>query len=570
MWSLNKLSQLKLRDVLLLFSIVLFAIVIANRLLYLGSLATLGSIFRNIIPAIPFLFLIVIIYTTDFSSFRISSIFSWTHFKPDIRYPSIVWILILVTSILFGLSIYKYSSALGGMMSFFLFLFIFSLFFTSIYVSSRYGAIYGLSLFFVAAPIMLLLQRLFTFNLLPDLKFNFTPMLIFTLTLFFINVLNNFYQKNKIIPASPLNKPVGIFLLVIIITTAISSDNLIQSYNSIALEIIIPLIFFFMTINSVNSKKDIERTLLFILIAIIGTCFISFYLYAWFNPVDMSLARWEIAQKTGDAQRTYVLLTIIGLPISLALIEVFKTKLKRIIAILGTIFLALFTVILQTISTFYSTIIGSSLVIIKSRYRKTYIYLTILLLTFIILFPGPKDVLFLRFRNLDLSDYGNVVDHFLKTRLIGWEGAINHIKDYPFFGAGYGMYYTRKHLYSKATTGYYRDKYGFRRFRVDYSQAHSLYLEHAADCGLIGLSALLFLIGSILAVSIKVVRASKSGNDKIISVSLLGSILGFFIMSITSPTNFGSGSNFIWGAILWTLIGLVCVMRRHQIEEKEK
>ncbi len=560
--NINRILPGKIKNVLLFLSVILLARSIG---MHLSGANTLGSILRRvIIPSFPYLFLTFLIAITDFSNLRIKNLFSY--FIPEINFPFSHWILIFGTGLISGILIYYYSYL--GITVIFLILFMLLLFFAAIYASFTYGTVYGLIIFLISSPILVFLQKKIGSITMPSflLSIPLTPMLIFVLALFFVYVLTNLFQNKKIYN-SPLNWPIFLFLASVMFTTLISSEDLIRSYNGIFQEIIIPLTFFFLTITSVHNKEDIERLLLSIFISIMGTCFISFYFYAWFNPIDIETARGEIPEIIGGTQRAYFLPLLIGFPISLALIDVFKTKLKRIFAILGTIFLAIFTVILQSITLFYSITIGSSLVIKGSRYRKKYVFLIILMLIFMTATSFGRGILNIRFKDVDLSDYKATGYHFLEQRINGGEGAINHIKDYPFFGAGYGMYNTtRKHLYSKPTTYMYKDGYGSRYLRIQYMQAHSLYLENAADCGLIGLSALLFLIGSILKLSIKAVRESRDGNEKIISGSILGSIIGFFIMSLTSPTNFGVGSNFIWGAMLWTLIGLICVIRRLQIE----
>ena len=567
---INTLPRNKIRDILLFLCTGLLAWTIGS---HLGKVNTIGSIFRELfIPSVPFIFLIVVIAITDFSNFRINNLFSL--FKLRINFRFHYFIIFLGIGIIFGIIASQYGHL--GLMYIPLFLFVLVSFFAAIILSFKNRPLNGLIIFFACAPIIIFLERDF------NVYYNYaigegdylwgliavTPMFIFVFTLFFVHMSIKLLQRSKF-EKSPLTKPIIAFILVIVLTTLIASNDLLGSFRSIISQIFIPLIFFFITINCVKTKEDIAKTLMFILMCTVLTCFISFYFYSWFGEVTVAESRGEIAAQQHGPQLTYALSLILGFPICLAFIEIGKKKFIRLGAILGVVFLSFFAVIIQFLSSILSIIAGSFLLVINSSYRKVFATILVVLLIMAILVPSLSAVFTTRFENVSLKSLPTYVVYSLgHARLIGFQGAMRMIKDYPLCGMGFGMEGKYNHLYSDPIIYTIRDGWGRRIGEtITYMSSHQLYIGYATQSGILGLSALLYLLLSIVIISIRNIRHTLEKRDKIIGLCMFGVIIGYLTISLFSATGFASSVNFITGGVFWTVVGLVCVMRRLQIKE---
>jgi len=569
--NINTLSRYNRRDVLLFLCTGFLAWTIGS---HLGKVNTLGSIFRELfIPSLPFIFLIVVIAITDFSNFRINNLFSLFKLRINFRFHHLI--IFLSIGIILGIVAAQYVYL--GLMYIPLFLFVIVSFFAAIILSFKNRPLYGLLIFFACAPIIVFLERDF------DVYYNYlggegdylwgligvTPMFIFIFTLLLVHISIKLSKKIKF-ENSPLTKLIIAFISVIILTTLIASNDLLVSFRSIISQIFIPLIFFFITINCVKNREDIAKTLLFILMCTVFICFISFYFYGWFGEVSVAEARAEIASQQHGSQLTYAVSLIMGFPICLTFIEIAKKKFIRLGAIFGAVFLSVFAIIIQFLTAILSIIAGSILLVKNSSYKKVYTAILVVLLIMAILVPSLSAVLTARFENISIKSLPNYVVYSLwHTRFLGLQGAMRMVQDYPLCGVGFGMEHKYNHIYSNSFIYPIFDGLGRRVGEtVTYMSSHQLYLGYATQSGFLGLSALLYLLLSIVIISIKNVRHSLGKHDKIINLCIFGVIIVYLTISLFSDAGFALGVNFITGGVFWTVVGLVCVMRRLQLQEQ--
>jgi len=565
------LSPNKIKDIFIFLCTGLLAWVIGS---HLGKVNTLGAIVREIfIPSAPFIFLIIVIAITDFSNFKFNDLFSIIKFRID--FPFHYFTIFLGTGIIFGFIILQY--AYLGYLVIILFLFVLSSFLAAIILSFKKRPFYGLLIFYGSVPIIVFLERNFgiykyfstqTENYLWGL-IAVTPMTIFIFTLFLTNLIIKRLQGIKL-EKSSFKKQIMVFILVNILTTLIASDNLIKSFNVIISQIFIPLMFYFITINCVKNKEDVEKLLLFLMFSLLGTCFISFYFYAWFGEATIGEARGEIAEQQRGYQLTYALSLIIGFPVCLAFIEIAKNKFIRVGAILGAAFLTLFALIIQFTTAIVSVIAGSFLLVINSSYKKVYVAILVVFLITAISVPFFTVILTTRFENVgikDLPDY--IVTYLWYTRSVGLQGALDMAKDYPLFGVGFGMEGKYNHIYSSPVVFAIVDNFGQRAGEtVTYMSSHQLYMGYLTQSGILGFSALLYLLFSIIIIAKKNITHSFGKHDKIINLSLFGVIIGYLTMGLFSSVGFALGVNFLLGGIFWTAVGLTNVMKKLQIQEQ--
>jgi len=139
------------------------------------------------------------------------------------------------------------------------------------------------------------------------------------------------------------------------------------------------------------------------------------------------------------------------------------------------------------------------------------------------LFSIPKGMIRIATGNLfEKIESTSMIDGSAQIRLIMWKTGIKIIKDYPVFGVGpRGL--------EKIV-----DKYCPYLPQVEkaWSNLHNLYLHQAAERGLFGLFALLFLLFSILYKGIVFLKKTNG----MFSLAAVSTMCGFLVMNLTETS----------------------------------
>jgi O-antigen ligase len=133
-----------------------------------------------------------------------------------------------------------------------------------------------------------------------------------------------------------------------------------------------------------------------------------------------------------------------------------------------------------------------------------------------------------------IKDMLNPQGRTIPARLLVWKSSINMFKDRPLTGVGW-------ECYRKAYPAYMIKKEGVHwvnfRKRV-FSHAHSNFLNIAAETGIFGLAAFLWVLISIVISSANIYRNTRDKMLKTTALSCLAVFLVFFISGVTEY-NFG-------------------------------
>ncbi len=573
--NISRLSQFKLKNILLFLCIVFFAYVMARRLPIMIGEGSLGSIFRNSIPAGLFLVLIVLIYMVDFSSLRITSIFSWVFSKPNFNLTYSHLVLSIVSALIMGVICYKYLTNLGSTLFVFLIMFVAISFFGAVLVSIKFRPFFGFMIFLCSVPMLYFLEKKFIYkaimsgeSILIIKPFVITPMYMIVLALLFVSVFKNILERKGFF-LSPIVIPIFIYMAIMLLTSMISSQDKLSSLMTI-LEAIPSLLCFLIVVNSVQTRKDLELTLLFMLICLVGVSFISFYFYirgSGFGSIEISRARGDIAARTGGYQMTYIISIIFGSIMSISLIEIYKKKLIKRLSILSAIYFSIYLIIIQSFGALISIMFGSILLIKNSSYKKVYLFIFILILVLTMSSTYLQNIITTRFQNVEFNF--SSLFNFYGERLRGLKAGLRLFRDYPLVGVGAGMESKYVYRYQEPLQYYVRDSMGRRQLITDYMGSHNFYVGTATQSGIIGVISLLYLLISILKTSFKTLRSSIEKREHFINLTLFGVIISFYVEIFISPCGlFNQGPNFIIGGIFWSVVGLVCVSRRLQVEEQ--
>jgi O-antigen ligase len=171
-------------------------------------------------------------------------------------------------------------------------------------------------------------------------------------------------------------------------------------------------------------------------------------------------------------------------------------------------------------------------------FRSKKLLITLNLLILILLFAIPDSVEKRVISAVEITEKAAI------DRKILWQEASNIIKDYPLIGCGFNTY---------ATVG--------PRYRLDSSTGcypHNSYLHMAAETGLLGLGAFIWIMVALYKTSL---ANLKTINDKFYNALLLGLLAGLsgFLLHSLVDTNIYALQ---LGNLMWFIMGLIVAVQR--------
>ncbi len=144
-----------------------------------------------------------------------------------------------------------------------------------------------------------------------------------------------------------------------------------------------------------------------------------------------------------------------------------------------------------------------------------------------------------------------------KLHLAIWESALKMTAHHPLFGVGFGNFTV---IYPK----YAAPKIGFHYLFIPH--ANELFLQIAAENGVIGLTIFLWLVWSILNLGIQNLKQARNAYDKNLISAILAAVIGFLIYGLFDYT---------WwylkvGVLFWFLVGILTSYSSQQNKLEEK
>ncbi|NQT32498.1 MAG: O-antigen ligase family protein [Candidatus Omnitrophica bacterium] len=143
-------------------------------------------------------------------------------------------------------------------------------------------------------------------------------------------------------------------------------------------------------------------------------------------------------------------------------------------------------------------------------------------------------------------------DSSIVNRLQSWHETMNIVKDFPLLGAGLNTFSTVRpwyRIYKRTYECYY---------------PHNSYLHMAAESGLLGLGAFIWIIGCLFKMSVVNLRKIPDKFHKSFLVGLMAGLFGFLVHSFVD-TNFYSLQ---LGVLMWFVMGIIVAIQRTALSEK--
>ncbi len=383
---------------------------------------------------------------------------------------------------------------------------------------------------------------------------------------FLIAVLFFFYLafSKKNVAFRLLDVAVLVYLVSILISSITANDYLFSLKES--LFPISGILIYFIISRTFRGLSDVKRLCV---VLIIGATITSIYgMLQYFN---IDFIRWEKSHLRGKffviamlSHPNFVAIYIAPI-IPLIIYFIFKSrhisqKIILVLALIINVICLKFTGArgpwLGLVVAFIVSVILYYFLIRKVSQTKSNFKKGLLVLLIVVLFVSVVTIRHKRFSVLErISDTSTVL-----ARFYAWVLATEMIKDKPLLGIGYGNYQTRYFDYvdrvqKEEKNSNYIQFLSQSQARIS-ARTHNDYLQTAAEMGLIGLFAFLFLLVVIVSEQLGFIVKCSDRSLKFLILTNLSSILiiltdAFFNFPFRLPNT---------QIVFWALVGNLCVL----------
>ena len=112
-----------------------------------------------------------------------------------------------------------------------------------------------------------------------------------------------------------------------------------------------------------------------------------------------------------------------------------------------------------------------------------------------------------------------------KIRLIVWTGSFDVFKHYPILGSGVETFAYSYYLYRPLAHNFVSE------WDFLYNKAHNEFLNYLATIGILGFGSFLLILGVLALNTLAFLRSSKGPEEKMLKISVLASICGFLVVN---------------------------------------
>ena len=403
------------------------------------------------------------------------------------------------------------------------------------YVALALIGIIGLVSFFYNINIGIM-AGLFILPFIPD-----TAIIYYFIFMVMIFMFHHFFISSDDLVPNKIELPIVLFGILILIGT-ITSINPRGSFRDFTIHMV-SLGLVVVMVNVIKTKEDFNRVVTLLVFSATIVALIGLYQYVAGVEID---AAWIDVENNPDIKaRVFSVFgnpnvlaeyLIMMIPLSISLMW-YSKKLYKKLLFLGTSLILILAIVLTMSRGGWLGFAFSALVfilLVDKRFLLSIIPITI----------GGVYLLPQTYLNRILS-IGNFQDSSNAYRLKMWEITMDIIRDYPLAGVGFG------HLPFKQTFETYI------RTMPTY-HAHNTFLEIAAELGIPGLIAFLFLIFVIFKYGIKELITRENTYISIMAAGVLSGLAG--VLAHGGVENVLYLTRIIFS--FWVLIGLLLVLLR--------
>lgn len=387
-----------------------------------------------------------------------------------------------------------------------------------------------------------IIAALFTIPFLPDMI-----SLVFIIFLLMVYFYDHLVKKENGLDSSPVYIPMILYATIIFIAT-ITSINPVGSFRDLVIHFV-SLGLVFVMINTIDKLEEFNILITFIVFSATIVALIGLYQYIVGIPID---AAWVDVENSPDVKaRVYSVFAnpnilaeylIMIIPLSISLFWYTKKIHKKLIfaATSAILIVALILTLSRGgwIGFAFSALIF--IILVEKRFLLSIIPIGLAGVFFL-----PESIM-----NRILS-IGNLTDSSNAYRITMWKITLDIIKDHPIAGVGLG------HIPFKETFESY-----IRTMPIYH--AHNTYLEIAAELGIPGLIAFLFLLFTVFKYGVQSLISDENRYIKIMAAGVFSGLGGLLAH--------GMVENVIYLTRIivyfWVLIGFILVLMKIKKQEK--
>lgn len=551
------------KNILLFFLIILLGYSVSQALFSIMAERTLGSIFRNSLPGIFYLFLILIVNTSNITAIHLSDVFqrlpqNIINININIIFRRLLFIVPL--ALICGLLTFRVSDM--GLLYVPLGLVIIGAYFYSCYCCLERKYLHGILIFIISQPFLSLYEWDFVEFFFDNWSFRtifwipYSPTNIFLYSIFSIWLINHLLERRPFI-SSKLYFFILLFFATVLLSLVINVRPLKPDFIGFLSVSIIPGLFFFMLVHVIKGWDDILSVFKVTFVSILLYAFYGFYFFsqkaglAFLSiPVKTYGDIYEMA--TGPGGRAILL--AIGMPLGIVLAITARERIKSYVYILFDMVAFLMLILTEARGAIAACIISIAvfsnlkrLVYFAFFIGCSYIVFTPLFFSFAERFQNIHSIQDIKLRN------------FSYYRHLGWKAAEDMIKDHPFTGVGYNQYEKAWFSYGYGILPDYREG---KLVDWNMGNTHNLYYEVASNSGLIGLFALLALLAYIGYLAINPLRKKLDTIQRNIHIGLLSSFIAIFLISFFGSIFFLPDPFLNSNLLFYELLALLVVVNK--------
>ena len=431
---------------------------------------------------------------------------------------------------------------------------------------------------------------------------NFYLIEVVFLTVVLVWVVRLIVRKNIKLVKTPLDIPLGIFLLLVLISCGVTLIRINQLFSSFltgnlgvawqkiflldkttnlpnfytlryALTIFEGILVYFFLVNTIRSKDFLRKVITVMVVSstVVGSYgifqyFTRFHLLEYWVMQDPNLTRINATFQDPNSLGSYLVLAIF-LTGSLFLVE---GRWKKLFLGCLTVGLGLCLVFTASRAVWASLVLVLVVMIIilsrkkmgiffktefKRRYgKKIIVAALILLLVFIIalIHLASKAELEVGRRGsyynvlLSMFKFSNFVDKEIDSRMFHfWRPGWQMVRDHPVFGVGIGSFYWLLRIYLN-----------FPPESPIYDNAHNYFLQIWAELGTVGLVSFLLILVIILGRGIQLLMRVKDRYWRFVTLGLVSGVVGFLLSHLTSHALVLLEMQFIF----WSYVAIIFVV----------
>lgn len=546
------------KNIRLFIVLILFAGLAGERLTIVAGSFTIGSLIRTFLPVLPFLFLITVIFMTDLGNLNLST---FGLERPNIKLTHIFLILCIALPI----SLLVYFAGINiTMTNNLIIVLIIAGFSISIFVSITYGIFYGIIGFILTFPFLAVIKQQLGGIFSKD-SLNIGPIvldlvIIFLLALFFASLLVRFTQEKGGFEV-PLSRTIGIYLFVLFLSVA-TSENFEHSLKMYLLEVLYPVLFFFLVARYVKTDKEIRFIIFAVVISALLYSFFALYFFKGMTAFKLGISDIRSLHEF-HAIRGHDLFLLLTLPLALSL-GVVASKATRITLVMGCLIMSYFLLFSPSRIVVIAMFVSLGIFLRNKRVMIVAVSLSVLAFIF---WDWTYQNVFTKFHEFKSIESLHPL-RWSPMRYYGWKAAIDMIKDYPLTGIGWGMWGS---YYYKYGPYFLYNLPGLGLTKVWISSAHNAFLHVAATTGIFGLIPWLLLFGTISKEGLNIFRNSVDRTRKTLALGCISSLVGFWMICLGGGLpNFSAYEQFGAGIAFWTMASIIFAIKRLEESKESK